>query len=140
MAKADAKPDNDNGVAGNVWSVGLAGRCPRCGDGKLFHQLLNLRPRCEKCGLDFSFADAGDGPAIFVMFVLGAIMVGVALFVELTYSPPLWLHAVLWLPVTMLLAIVLLRPMKGVLIALQYRNKAEQGRLENGAPAHHRED
>ena len=76
------------------------------------------------------FIDAGDGPAVFVMFLLGATMVGAALFVEFTYSPPLWLHAVLWLPLTVLLAVVLLRPIKATLIALQYHNKAEQGRLD----------
>jgi len=124
IAMSDATRDS-------IWSIGLKGRCPRCGEGKLFHQILNVREKCDKCGLSYGFADAGDGPSIFVMFLLGALMVGAALFVELTYSPPLWLHAVLWAPMTMILAIIMLRPMKGVLIALQYRNKAEQGALEN---------
>ena len=118
----------------SVWSAGLKGRCPRCGKGRLFHQILNLREKCDVCGLNYGFADAGDGPAIFVLFLLGAVMVGAALFVELTFSPPLWLHAVLWLPATFVLAIVMLRPMKGTLIALQYRNKAEQGILDGGEP------
>ncbi len=111
----------------SVWSIGLKGRCPRCGEGKLFHQILNVREKCDKCNLNYRFADAGDGASIFVLFLLGAVMVGAALYVELTFAPPLWLHAVLWAPVTMILAIAMLRPMKGVLIALQYRNKAEQG-------------
>ena len=118
----------------SVWSAGLKGHCPRCGKGRLFHQILNLREKCDVCGLNYGFADAGDGPAIFVLFLLGAVMVGAALFVELTFAPPLWLHAVLWLPVTFVLAIVMLRPMKGMLIALQYRNKAEQGILDGGEP------
>lgn len=111
--------------------AGLKGRCPRCGEGKLFSQVLNLREKCDHCGLNYKFIDAGDGPAIFVMFLLGAIMVGAALFVELTFEPPLWLHAVLWAPLTILLAVLLLRPMKGALIAAQYHNKAEQGQLED---------
>ena len=117
----------------SVWSIGVKGRCPRCGEGRLFHQVLNVKERCDKCGLSYGFADAGDGPSIFVLFLLGAIMVGAALFVELNYGPPLWLHAVLWAPVTMILAIVMLRPMKGVLIAAQYRNKAEQAALDQAA-------
>ncbi len=118
----------------SVWSIGLKGRCPRCGDGKLFHQILNVRDKCDKCNLNYRFADAGDGPSIFVLFLLGAVMVGAALYVELTFAPPLWLHAVLWAPVTMILAIAMLRPMKGVLIALQYRNKAEQGVWDDTSP------
>src|SRR2546423_13973338 len=77
---------------------GLACRCPRCGKGKLFQGFLTLRPRCEACGLDYAFIDAGDGPAVFVILIAGFIVVGSALVVEFKYAPPFWLHAVLWLP------------------------------------------
>ena len=110
--------------------AGLKGRCPRCGEGKLFKCYLNLKERCGVCGLDNSFADAGDGPAIFVMLIVGFIVVGLALWMEVNYSPPLWLHMVLWIPLTLILSLGSLRAIKGVLITLQYANKAEQGKLE----------
>jgi uncharacterized protein (DUF983 family) len=111
-------------------STGLAGRCPRCGEGRLFNGFVTVAPSCENCGLDLKFADSGDGPAIFVMLIAGFIIVGAALFVEVEYEPPIWVHVAISLPLTLIVCIGLLRPLKGVLIALQYRNKAEQGRLE----------
>ena len=77
---------------------GLACRCPRCGRGKLYAGFLDLRANCEACGLDYAFIDAGDGPAIFIIMLAGAIVVTCALIVEVKYQPPYWLHAVLWLP------------------------------------------
>ena len=109
--------------------AGLAGRCPACGRGKLFSGYLNLAPRCSVCGLDYSFAEAGDGPAVFVILVTGFIVVGAALFVEMAYAPPYWLHALIWGPLAILLPLLLLRSFKGVLVALQYKHKAEEGRL-----------
>lgn len=108
---------------------GLAGRCPRCGKGKLFNGFLTLQPRCELCGLDLSFADAADGPAFFVMFFSGFIVAGSALAVEALYSPPFWVHAVLWIPLILITTLVPLRPVKGLMIALQYHHKAAEGRL-----------
>ena len=78
--------------------TGLAGRCPRCRKGALFSGFLNVRKQCPECGLDYSFADAGDGPAIFVILISGFIVVGAALIVEVIYQPPFWLHALLWGP------------------------------------------
>lgn len=109
---------------------GLRCRCPRCGEGALFQGFLQLRPRCEACGLDYSFADAGDGPAIFVILLAGFIVVFAALITEVLYQPPLWLHAALWLPLILIVTLLPLRPMKGLLIALQYHHKAAEGRLE----------
>jgi uncharacterized protein (DUF983 family) len=109
---------------------GLRGRCPRCGEGKLFRGLLTLRDRCERCGLDYKFADAGDGPAVFVILIGGAIVVCAALVTELVYQPPYWVHAALWLPLSLIVTLGPLRPLKGVLIALQYHHKAAEGRLE----------
>lgn len=77
---------------------GLACKCPRCGRGKLFSGFLTLAPRCQACGLDYTFIDTGDGPAIFIIMLAGAIVVACALIVEVKYQPPFWLHAVLWLP------------------------------------------
>ena len=110
-------------------AAGLAGRCPACGRGKLFSGYLNLAPRCNVCGLDYSFAEAGDGPEMFVILVTGFIVVGAALFVEMAYAPPYWLHALIWGPLAILLPLLLLRSFKGVLVALQYKHKAEEGRL-----------
>jgi uncharacterized protein (DUF983 family) len=112
------------------FSAGLKGRCPRCGEGRLFQGYLKLKPRCGVCGLDYQFADSADGPAVFVMLIIGFIIVGLALYVEVSYGPPLWVHFLLWLPLTLILCLPTLRILKGVMIALQYSNKAEQGRLD----------
>jgi uncharacterized protein (DUF983 family) len=109
---------------------GLAGRCPRCGKGRLFQGFLGLRPRCDGCGLDYKFADAGDGPAVFVILIGGAVVVFAALITEVVYQPPYWVHAVLWIPLVLIVTLGPLRPIKGLLIALQYHHKAEEGRLE----------
>jgi uncharacterized protein (DUF983 family) len=114
---------------GSTLGAGIAGRCPSCHRGKLFSGYLALAPKCGVCGLDYGFADAGDGPAVFVILVTGFIVTGLALFTEIRYAPPYWLHAALWGPLAILLPLILLRSFKGVLIALQYRNKAEEGRL-----------
>ncbi len=108
---------------------GLLGHCPRCGQGKLFQGFLALRPGCEVCGLDYSFADSADGPAVFVMFFSGFVVAGTALVVEALYQPPFWLHAVLWIPLILFTTLGPLRPVKGLLIALQYHHKAAEGRL-----------
>lgn len=114
---------------------GLACRCPRCGKGKLFEGFLTLKPRCEACGLDYSFIDSGDGPAVFIIMFAGFIVVGCALAVEFAYQPPLWLHAALWVPLILLVTLAPLRAMKGLLIALQYHHKAAEGRLDRpGSP------
>ena len=110
---------------------GLRCRCPRCGEGQLFRGFLTLRPCCEQCGLDFNFADAGDGPAVFVILIGGAIVVFAALITEVVYQPPYWLHALLWLPLILLVTVAPLRPMKGLMIALQYHHRAAEGRLEH---------
>ncbi len=109
---------------------GLTGRCPRCRQGRMFSGLLTLREQCEGCRLDYSFADAGDGPAIFVILLSGFIVVAAALIVEVKYQPPFWLHAVLWLPLILLVTLAPLRMIKGLLISLQYHHKAAEGRFE----------
>jgi uncharacterized protein (DUF983 family) len=108
---------------------GLACRCPRCGEGKLYDGFLSLRPRCARCDLDYAFIDAGDGPAIFIIMIAGAIVVAAALIVEVKYQPPFWLHAVLWGPLILATTLLPLRAMKSLLIALQFHHKAAEGQL-----------
>ena len=113
-------------------SVGLRGRCPRCGEGAMFDGLLSVKDRCTNCKLDYSFADAGDGPAVLVIMNVGFIVVGFAMWLEINYSPPVWLQALIWLPVASVLCLMGLRMLKGLLIALQYRNKAAEGSIDRG--------
>jgi uncharacterized protein (DUF983 family) len=115
-------------LSGSI-ATGLSCRCPRCGEGKLFQGFLTPRPRCEACGLDYGFADSGDGPAVFIMFIAGFLVVGLALVTEAVYHPPYWVHAALWLPLILIVSLGLLRPMKGLMIALQYHHKAEETRF-----------
>lgn len=112
------------------YSTGLAGRCPRCGEGRLFDGYLKVRPRCVACGQDFAFADSADGPAVFIMLIAGFAVLGAALYVEIAYEPPIWLHLAIWLPLAVITCLSLLRPMKGLAVALQFANKAEEGRRE----------
>ncbi len=107
-------------------AAGLKGRCPRCGEGRLFRGFLDVRDACPACGLDYSKVDSGDGPAVFVIFLVGFVVVALALWLEVAYTPPIWLHMALWLPLIVILSLGLLRPFKATLIALQYRNKASQ--------------
>lgn len=110
--------------------AGLSGSCPRCGEGRLFSGFLTVGKRCANCGLDYGFADAGDGPAVFVILLIGFVVVGLALWLEVSYGPPLWVHFLLWIPLIVVLSLAALRLAKGLMIALQYRNKAEEGRLD----------
>lgn len=111
-----------------LWQAGLRCRCPRCGQGKLFQAYLKFAERCSVCGLDFRFADSGDGPAVFVILIAGAFIVACAMFVEINFQPPYWLHAVLWLPLTLGTCLGLLQPLKATLFALQFRHDAGEGR------------
>ena len=92
--------------------------------GKLFRGYLRVADRCGACAFELKQHDSADGPAVFVMFIVGAVVVGLAFWLEFTHAPPYWLHAVLWLPAITVLSLVLLRPAKALLIALQYRHRA----------------
>ena len=115
----------------NPFLAGLRGRCPRCGEGRLFSGYLKIADSCEACGLDFRGEDAGDGPAVFIMFAVGFIVVPLALVAEVAFSPPLWLHLVLWIPVSLGLILALLPPFKATLYALQYAHSAHEGRIDD---------
>ena len=95
----------------------------------MFDVYIKLKPSCPSCGLDYAMFDAGDGPAVFGILIVGAIVAGLALWVEFTFSPPYWVHALLWGPLAIMLPLLLLRSFKGVLIALQYKHKAQEGQL-----------
>ena len=112
----------------NPYWAGLAGVCPRCGKASMFHGLLKLADKCPACGLDYSSADAGDAPAIFVMTLLGFIVLGIAVYIEIVYQPPYWVHAAVVVPVAAILTPLFLRPTKSLMIAMQYFTKAEEGR------------
>ncbi len=109
----------DDGVS--VAQAARTCRCPRCGQGKLFDGVLAIRPACSVCGLDFEGFDTGDGFAVPILIVLGAIVVGAAFWVDFRFNPPLWVHAVIWPSVTCVLAVVMTRYIKSFLAAQQYR-------------------
>ncbi|MBY0530396.1 MAG: DUF983 domain-containing protein [Xanthobacteraceae bacterium] len=112
------------------FKAGLTCSCPRCGEGKLFSGYLTLCPRCTECGLDYSFADSGDGPAVFVILAGGLIAVLSVLAVELIWRPPYWVHAAVGIPVVLVSTLLPLRFLKSLLIALQFHHKAAEARLD----------
>lgn len=105
--------------------AGLSCRCPACGEGRLFEGYLTVRPRCAVCGLDFAAEDSGDGPAAFIVLIVGTVVVSAVVMVEVRHAPPLWLHLVLWLPLTLGGVLLLLRPAKALMIALQHRHRRQ---------------
>ncbi|MFC3692633.1 DUF983 domain-containing protein [Chenggangzhangella methanolivorans] len=109
--------------------VGPLGRCPRCGEGRLFCGFLTLRPSCEVCGLDFSYADPADGPAFFASMFFCLPSISFAVWLELAFQPPYWVHAITTLPLMLATVIPPLRPLKGWLVASQFYHKAAEGRL-----------
>lgn len=110
--------------------AGLKSRCPRCGEGHLFEGFLKVSDKCESCGLDFDFADSGDGPAVLIIIVAGAIVMVLWAIVEALFHPPVAVHLLIWIPTTIILCLLLMRPFKATMIALQYKNEAREGRLD----------
>ncbi|TNE35189.1 MAG: DUF983 domain-containing protein [Alphaproteobacteria bacterium] len=104
--------------------AGLTCKCPTCGRGKLFRGFLDIQEACPACGQDFSEINSGDGPAVFIILIVGCIVGGLAVWMELAFSPPYWLQLTIWLPTILILSIGLLRPFKAYLIALQFKHKA----------------
>jgi uncharacterized protein (DUF983 family) len=117
------------GTAPSTIMSSLFGRCPRCGQGSLFAGYLRIAPRCTHCGLDYALFDVGDGASVFVILIVGFLVVGGALVTEIVWSPPYWVHAVLWLPAIAILALGGLRLVKSTLMVLQYRHQAREGRI-----------
>ncbi|EHM01786.1 hypothetical protein HMPREF9946_01853 [Acetobacteraceae bacterium AT-5844] len=114
--------------------TGIRGRCPRCGEGHLFQGFLKLRPGCEVCGLDYSFADPADGPAFFVICFACVPSVVLALWIEAQFGPPYWVHLLTTLPFMLLTCVPPLRPLKGWLVASQFFFNAEEARFGAAAP------
>ena len=112
-------------------AAALRGLCPRCGARTLFAGLATFAPRCRACGLDFAGFNVGDGPAAFLIFIVGGLVVGLAIAVELGLSPPWWVHVLLWLPLATALTVGLLRVSKALLLALEYRHRAREGRIRD---------
>ncbi|MEM9495662.1 MAG: DUF983 domain-containing protein [Pseudomonadota bacterium] len=112
------------------YAAGIGGKCPRCGEGRLFEGFLGLKENCEACGLDFAKADAGDGPAVFVIFIAGFVGVAIAFIARYTWLLPMWAAFAISIGVVVASVLGCLRPMKATLIALQYAHKAAEGRLE----------
>ena len=110
--------------------VALRGACPRCGNRTLFAGIVRFAPKCRACGLDFAGFNVGDGPAACLIFIVGGIVTGAAIVLELAAEPPFWVHFLLWLPLTVLLTVGLLRLAKGALLALEYRHEAREARPE----------
>lgn len=106
---------------------GLAGVCPRCGQGKLLTGFLKPAASCSNCGLDFHAEETGDGPIAFVILIWGAVVMGVAFWAEFAFSPPYWLFVLILIPVTLGGGALLMRPAKSVLMALQLHHRAGEG-------------
>ncbi len=115
------------GGAPSIVNAGLRGLCPRCGATTLFDGILSFAPNCSACGLDFAAFNVGDGPAAFLTLILGAIVVALAITVELTFHPPLWVHMLIWIPFTAIGVVGALRLAKGALMAAEFRHDAREG-------------
>ena len=102
--------------------TGIRCRCPRCGQGEIYSGLLTVTNCCACCGLDLSPHDTGDGASVFVIFILGALIVPLAFWLEVAFAPPIWLHLMIWPPVIMVFGIAFLRPVKATLIAIHFKN------------------
>jgi len=121
---ADANPENE-GQPGIV-PAALFGLCPRCGSRTLFDGLTRFAPRCRVCGLDIASYNVGDGPAAFLTLIIGALVVALALWLELSVHPPFWVHIVLWVPLTTAAVIWGLRAGKAALLAAEHQRSARE--------------
>ena len=130
MAKqSNLKSTASDGVEPSVFRVGIFGCCPRCGQGRLYSSFLKPEDCCSTCRLDFGFIDSGDGPAVFVILIIGFFVTALAMTLQASLNPPIWVHLVLWIPLVLVLSMWGLRFTKGVMIALQYKTKARQGEI-----------
>ena len=122
------EPGHPPGGAAPV-AAALKGLCPRCGAATLYRGPLAFAERCRACGLDFAAFNVGDGPAAILTLVLGAIIVGAAVGVQLRFGPPVWLQLIVWLPITIAAVMGSLRVAKAALIGAEYRTAAREGRI-----------
>jgi uncharacterized protein (DUF983 family) len=125
----EARPDGGSAPAAVApVQVALRGLCPRCGAPTLFSGWVRFADRCSACGLDISAFNVGDGPAAFLILILGGAIVAAAITLELSLSPPFWVHILLWIPLSAVAVLLALRVSKAGLLALEYRNKAREFR------------
>ncbi|MEP7222723.1 MAG: DUF983 domain-containing protein [Novosphingobium sp.] len=113
-----------------IAAAALLGLCPQCGAKTLFGGLTNFADKCRACGLDFTRYNVGDGPAAFLTLIIGALVVGLAVWLELAFHPPFWVHVILWVPFTAGAVIAGLRACKAWLLGAEYRRSAGQGKLK----------
>tara|TARA_R110000824_G_scaffold356352_1_gene543595 strand:- start:6585 stop:6986 length:402 start_codon:yes stop_codon:yes gene_type:complete len=113
-----------------VIPAALFGLCPRCGQKTLFASLIKFSDKCRSCGLDYSQYNVGDGPAAFLTMIIGALILGLALAVETNFHPPLWVHVLLWVPLTTAAVVGSLRVSKALLLILEHRNQAREGSID----------
>ena len=109
--------------------TGLKGRCPRCGQGRLFASFLRLAKGCDHCGLSYDFADPADGPAFFVICFACVPAVVFAVVLQVRAEPPFWVHLITTLPLILATCILPLRPLKGWLVCSQFFFQAREGRI-----------
>lgn len=110
--------------------TGLQGRCVKCGEGSLFSGFLRFARRCEACGLDLEIEDAGDGPAVFVIFIAGIVICPLALIFHIKLEASIWLTMAVWVPILILFCLALLRPLRGLMLNIQIANAAAEGRID----------
>jgi uncharacterized protein (DUF983 family) len=124
------EPKEQIGGQPGLVPAALFALCPRCGAKGLFAGLTKFAPACPACGLDYSSFNVGDGPAAFLTFLVGGLITGLAIWLELAWHPPFWVHAVLWLPLTTLAVIWGLRAGKAALLAAEFQRQAGEGQLK----------
>ncbi|MFM5952825.1 MAG: DUF983 domain-containing protein [Novosphingobium sp.] len=127
MAGETPEPKGQPGIV----AAALFGLCPRCGAKSLFSGVASFSHRCPACGLDYDQFNVGDGPAAFLTMVIGAVVVGLAFWVEVSFHPPMWVHAVLWIPFVTATTLVGLRVSKGALLAAEYQRRASEATGED---------
>ena len=129
---ADNAPDTKGqpGIESHPSILGAAlfALCPQCGARGLFDGLTKFAPRCRACGLDFAKFNVGDGPAAFLTLIVGALITGLAIWLELAWQPPFWVHVLLWVPLTAAAVVWGLRAGKAALLAAEFQRKAGEGR------------
>ena len=113
-----------------LFVAGTRGLCPRCGERTIYAGLIKFADRCSACGLDFTQFNVGDGPAAFLTLIIGTIIVAAAVFLQVAYSPPVWLQMLIWVPVTAAAVVASLRVAKGVLLIVEYRQAAHEGKVQ----------
>ena len=118
-------------MSGSPIADGIKGRCPDCGSGSLFSGFLKYAPSCAACGKDFKSEDAGDGPAVFVIFIAGFFIVPLALVFQLALDAPVWLTMIVWGPIILISSILLLRPLRGIMLTLQLSRDAGEAQFEH---------